>query len=136
MDGHNLFQSNDVTGHKVDSAWLQVKTFTGKLCSCRKLPKTKEASIFRKKKGLEFDFQEVEVCNILSHVVTQLLDRRSRARSCNFTRASIGSDNGSLGGYLLNLTSKEIMRWKLCLNAKKHALVQSWTNFTAPVDDN
>ena len=85
------------------------------------LPETaqnKESVHFQEERGLEFGCQEVEICNILSHVVTQLLDRRSRARSCNFTRASIGSDNGSLGGYLLNLTSKEIMRWKLCLNTK------------------
>ena len=98
--------------------------------------KNKGSVHFQEEQSLEFGCQEVEICNILSHVVTQLLDRRSRASPCNFTRASIGSDNGSLGGYLLNLTSKEVMRWMLCLNTNKHALVQRQTNFTAPLDDN
>ena len=114
MDGHKLLQSNDVASHKVDSASLQVKTFTGKTLQLPETAQNKESVHFQEERALEFGCQEAEICNILSHVVTQLLDRRSRARSCNFTRASIGSDYGSLGGYLLNLTSKEIMRWKLC----------------------
>ena len=39
------------------------------------LLKTKEASIFRKKTRLEFSGQDVEICNMLSHVVRPLLYR-------------------------------------------------------------